>query len=85
MSCFFLSKHLHTCYPDKLSTRFESDSFINRLVSIYLKLYVTNLSSLISFLSGIEKLIYLFVFSGMHLISDLNSFASSVINNKLKS
>ena len=38
--CFFLSSQLQSFNPDRLFTRASSDSFINRLLSINLKLYV---------------------------------------------
>ena len=71
--------HLHSYNPDRLSTRLESESSVNRLLSINFKLQDTYLLFFLYFLRGIEKHIYLSVFSGMHLISDLRFFASSVI------
>ena len=51
----FLSKHLHVYNSDKLSTRLERDSFINLILSINFKLWVTHLSSFFIFLVVLKK------------------------------
>ena len=84
-----LSSHLHIFISDKLSTKVDNALLLCLVVFINFKLYVIILffllfDSFISFLIGIEKDIYLFVFNGIHLISFLNSFVTSVII-KLKS
>ena len=79
----FSSKHfLWYLISDKLSTRLDKLQRINLNVSINFILYVivSLVSSIVSFLIGIEKLIYFSLFSAKHLKSSpLNSSANSLI------
>ena len=79
------SSHLHINNSDKLSTKVDNALLLCLVVSINFKLYVIIFLFLlfdffISFLIGIEKDIYLFVFNGIHFISLLHSFANSLIS-----
>ena len=64
---------------DKLSTRLDSDAFINLQVSINFSLYVVVLPLSCSFLIGTAKVIYFSVFSPKYSKLPLNSLANCLI------